>query len=63
MADLSVDTSIPEFGILLENSYLLSWFTINKDMNHPKLYSIPIGIVKSLPYVYNCSNTNIYEHD
>ncbi|QWE20918.1 hypothetical protein [Polynucleobacter sp. AP-Kolm-20A-A1] len=29
---------------LLQNPLLLSWFAQNRDLDHPKLYSLPIGI-------------------
>lgn len=38
-------------NILLSNINLVAWYGLNKTENHPKLYHLPIGIPRSLPFV------------
>jgi hypothetical protein len=41
---------------LLENPYLIKWYSINVDFIHPKLESIPIGIAKHVPMLMEEKN-------
>lgn len=34
---------------LLNNPYLIRWFTTNKDSKHPKMEYLPVGISKNIP--------------
>lgn len=43
---------------LLENPYLIKWFSVNVALNHPKLIPIPIGIPKSIPFISKNTDTN-----
>lgn len=38
---------------ILDNPYLIKWFSVNIGMEHPKLSPIPIGIPKHLPFIEN----------
>jgi hypothetical protein len=41
---------------LLENPYLIKWYSINVDFIHPKLELIPIGIAKHVPTLMDEKN-------
>lgn len=57
-----------QFMLLLDNPYLIKWYSTNVDFVHPKIIPIPIGIPKHVPiltddtgspYLAWCVNHNI----
>ena len=46
--------------LLLNDENLICWYGVNKQLDHPKIRSIPIGISRSLPDVVQNNNIGPY---
>ena len=45
---------------ILNNPYLIRWFSNNVDYEHEKLTAIPIGLIRNIPWIENKGTDNEY---